>query len=233
MDSINKIKKKIVTKYSIHKILKHIKRSHVNAYTIGNEISYIYALLYDIYKACDGEYNINEEFYMVLNNDMRYKSFYLSNILSKNVLYDEFFTKLNIKIFKSDNDIIWHFLRGYYINNLEILTANLNKFNKSYCVIYDYHIHYITFIYEYLSNLYVNNINVLLELNNGFDIYSINDRTDGINYKLIFNHIPSDFNNPILDLLNLFYKDIKFEEELFNPYDIEMFKKYKKYRYEL
>lgn len=186
-------------------------------------------MLYNIYKERNGEYDINNEFYTVLINNSNYKSLYLSKVLSENILFDEFFTKFNVKLFKCDNHIIWHFLRGYYINHLEILTFSLNKFNKSYCVIYDYHIHYLTFIYEYMTNLYINNINISLELNNGFDIYSINDRTDEINYKLIFNHAPSDFNNPILDLLNLFYSGITYEEELINTYDIDIFKRYKKY----
>jgi len=233
MNSLNKIRKKIITKYAIHRVLKYIKRSHMCAYVIGTEIAHIYSILYNIYKMKNGEYNINDEFYVILDNDTLYYNFILNDILSKNILFDEFFTKLNIKIFKAGNDTIWHFLRGYYINYLDIITTNLNKFNKSHCVIYDYHIHYLTFIYEYLSNSYINNINMTLELNNGFDIYSINDITDGINYKLIFNHIPSDFNNPILDLFNLFYNGIRYEEELKNPYDIEMFRKYRKYKIDI
>ena len=59
---LNKIKKKIITKYIIYKILKKIKRSYTSAYLIGAEISYIYSILYDIYKATNGDYNINDEF---------------------------------------------------------------------------------------------------------------------------------------------------------------------------
>jgi hypothetical protein len=43
-----------------------------------------------------------------------------------------------------------------------------------------------------------------LELNNNSDIYSPDNETKNTNYKLIINHIPSDFNDSILDLLNLF-----------------------------
>ena len=84
---------------------------------------------------------------------------------------------------------------------------------------------------EFLSSMRVNNINITLELNNSFDIYSLNDITDGINYKLVMNHAPSDISNPILDLLDLFYNNIHYKEELFDVHDINMFKKYKIYKH--
>ena len=40
------IKKRIITNNVINKIIKHIKKSHINAYTIGKEIMYIYSILY-------------------------------------------------------------------------------------------------------------------------------------------------------------------------------------------
>ena len=230
LEKIKNIKRSAKTKYAVYKILKYIKKSQLNAYTIGNEIVYIYYILYNIYKVNEGEYSINDNFYKILSNDRKYNTLVLSNILSKDILYNEFFTKLNIKIFKLDSIFIWYFIRGYYINDLEIFSVNLNKYNKSYCVIYDFHIHYITFIYEFLSSMHVNNINITLELNNSFDIYSLNDITDGINYKLIMNHTPSDINNPILDLLDLFYNNIHYKEELYRDCDINLFKKYKIYK---
>ena len=44
------IKKRIITNNVINKIIKHIKKSHINAYTIGKEIMYIYSILYNIFK---------------------------------------------------------------------------------------------------------------------------------------------------------------------------------------
>ena len=107
LEKIKNIKRSAKTKYAVYKILKYIKKSQLNAYTIGNEIVYIYYILYNIYKVNEGEYSINDNFYKILSNDRKYNTFVLSNILSKDILYNEFFTKLNIKIFKLDSIFIW------------------------------------------------------------------------------------------------------------------------------
>jgi len=230
---INKIKNKIITTYKINRIIKFIKKSTINAYIIGNEMLHIYSIIYHMCKVTQGNYNVDAELYDTLLEDQKYNTFNISKIFSNNIIYSEFFTKFNIKIFQlieSEPQYTWHYLRGYYINAVDLFIVNLNKFNKSYCVIYDFHPHYITFIYEYLTSLYINHIDINLELNNNYDIYSINDFTDTINYKLIINHNPSDFNNPILDLLHLLYSNIHYTEELIDLNDINTFHKLNKYK---
>jgi hypothetical protein len=152
---ITLIKNRIITKKKINKIVKYIKKSHINAYIIGKEIMQIYSLLFNIYKENDGNYDIDSNFYYYLINSKDFNKTYLFDIISKNIIFSEFFTKLNIKIFKLKNEFIWYYLRGYFVNDLEFLVFHINKFNTSYCVIYDYHIHYITFIYEFLKKIYI------------------------------------------------------------------------------
>ena len=227
------LKKRITTNIVINKIIKFIKKSHINAYTIGKEIMYIYSVLFNIYKQNDGNYNIDCDFYYYLINSKDFNKTYLFDLFSKNMLFSEFFTKLNIKIFKLKNEFIWYYLRGYYINDLEFLVFHMNKFNTSYCVIYDYHIHYITFIYEFMKKIYIHNIDMNLELNNAYDIYSIDNETNNTNYKLIINHQPSNFNNPILDLFELFYYNINDIDDLNDKNDKIMFQKYNYFKYYL
>jgi hypothetical protein len=230
---ITLIKNRIITKKKINKIVKYIKKSHINAYIIGKEIMQIYSLLFNIYKENDGNYDIDSNFYYYLINSKDFNKTYLFDIISKNILFSEFFTKLNIKIFKLKNEFIWYYLRGYFVNDLEFLVFHINKFNTSYCVIYDYHIHYITFIYEFLKKIYIQNIDMNLELNNSYDIYSLDNETNNTNYKLIINHQPHNFNNPILDLFELFYYNINNVNELTDDADIALYQKYNYFKYYL
>jgi hypothetical protein len=230
---ITLIKNRIITKKKINKIVKYIKKSHINAYIIGKEIMQIYSLLFNIYKENDGNYDIDSNFYYYLINSKDFNKTYLFDILSKNIIFSEFFTKLNIKIFKLKNEFIWYYLRGYFVNDLEFLVFHINKFNTSYCVIYDYHIHYITFIYEFLKKIYIQNIDMNLELNNSYDIYSLDNETNNTNYKLIINHQPHNFNNPILDLFELFYYNINNVNELTDDADIALYQKYNYFKYYL
>ena len=227
------IKKRIITNNVINKIIKHIKKSHINAYTIGKEIMYIYSILYNIFKQTNGDYDVDSDFYYHLINSQDFNKMYLFDLVSKNIIFSEFFTKLNIKIFKLKNEFVWYYLRGYFVNELEFLICHINKYNTSYCVIYDYHIHYITFIYEFIKKIYISNIDMNLELNNSYDIYSIDNETNNTNYKLIINHQPSNFNNPILDLFELFYYNINNIKELYDETDISMYQKYNYFKYYL
>ena len=227
------IKKRIITDRIINKIIKFIKKSHINAYIIGKEIMYIYSLLYNLYKENDGNYDIDSNFYYDLINIKDFNKTFLFDLISNNVLFSSFFTKLNIKIFKLKNQFMWYYLRGYFINDLEFLVFHINKYNTSYCVLYDYHIHYVIFIYEFMKKIYINNIDMNIELNNAFDIYSVDNETNNANYKLIINHKPSDFYNPILDLFELFYYNINDINDLHDVTDINLYQKYNYYKYYL
>lgn len=230
INSLNMLKKKINTNNKINKIVKYMQISHMHAYTIGKEIIYIYSILYNLYKENNGKYDVNTKFYDFLINTKKFNNMYLYNLLSNNILFSEFFSKLNIKIFKLQNQYIWYYLRGYYVNDLNFLIFHINKFNNSYCVLYDYHIHYITFLYESMKSIYINNIDINLELNNAYDLYSVDNETNHTNYKLIINHNPSDFNNPIIDLLGLFYYEIVDINELKDDADKKLFQEFNYYK---
>lgn len=233
IENILLLKKNIATNYAVYKIIKFMKKSDINAFVIGNEIIYIYSLIYNKYKDNDGNYDIDNEFYNYLINIKNYNQMYLYDFITKNILFSKFFTKLNLKIFKMKSNIYWSYLRGYYVNDFEFFIFHINKCNTSYCIIYDYHPHYITFIYEFFKKIYVNNIDMNIELNNDYDIYSLDNETKNTNYKLIINHAPHDFNNPILDLFKFLYINVNHIDELHDTLDIKLYQQFQYYEYYL
>lgn len=232
------IRQKISTYISIKRIIRFIKKSDRNSYTIGNEIATIYCLIYNNFKHMV-DFNTQKcamGIYNLLLNQSDYRQYYISKFLNKYVDFSTFFTILNTKILNLKNRYLWSYLRGYYINNLDISNTNLNISNsnpndkkQSWFVLYDFHLHYLLFIYAFMIKDYKNLGEIDFLLNNCYDNYSINDVTDDLNYKMLFKHDPSKFNNSIKYILNLFYFNITSESQLFCNEDILTYRKYNFY----
>lgn len=215
------IKQYIITNRLINKILNYIKFSLGNASNIGKEIA-----LYN--------YNIYEQMSNRLNNNINTKSnrhytiiyhaFYnLINKLNKEynlnislnnlsiINISHFFYKFNRKLYKLKQNYIYSYLRGYYINKLDIYSSNINSSNINstnanlYFVLYDFNNEYLDYIY----NKILNSINFPAKIkylkNTYSDKYSINDLTDTIPYKLVFLHKIKYYNNIIYELLSLLF----------------------------
>jgi hypothetical protein len=227
-----KFKQTLATYISIYRIIKFIKKSKKNSFIIGNEMSSIYFLIYSKFKHLtdiDSRlYNLN--IYHLLLEQSDYNKFKISNFLNKNINFSKFFSILNTKILKLKDSYLWSYLRGYYINELDISNTNLNGDKKKFWfVLYDFHLHYLLFIYRFMNKDINNKGDIELLLNNHYDQYSINYVTDELNYKMLFIHEPEKFNDSIKNILKMFYLSTNSEAQLFNKDDILMYKKYISY----
>ena len=229
MLNFNKIKQNLATYISIYKIFKFIKKSNKNAYNIGNEIASIHYLLYKRYK-----YTINNNqslnIYTFLLEQPNYNKYIIGNFLNKNIDFSKFFSIFKNKILKLKDKYLWDYLRGYYINNLDIFNTNLNVGKTQFWfILYDFHLHYFSFIFSTMYINYKNIGDIDFLLNNCYDNYSINDTTDNLNYKMLFVHEHNKFNDSIKNILDMFYLNVKSESQLFNEEDIIMYRKYISY----
>lgn len=220
-------KQKIATYISIYRIIKFIKKSKKNSFNIGNEIAIIYCLIYNDFKCMP---DISLDIYNLLLNHPDYNKYIISKFLNKNIDFSNFFSMLNIKILKLKDTILWTYLRGYYINDLYIYNTNLNDDKNQYWfILYDFHLHYLLFIYTFMNKDFKNTRDIDFLLNNYYDNYSINEVTDELNYKMLFIHDLNKFNDSIKNILGMFYIDVKLESELFSKDDVLMYKKYISY----
>lgn len=215
------IKQYIITNRLISKILNYIKISLSNASNIGKEISlYNYniyeqmtnRLINDTNRKSNGEYIIiYYAFYHLMNklNEDYDLNISLNNLSIINISH--FFYKFNQKLYKLKQDYLHSYLRGYYINKLDIYSTNMNKSNikgineNLYFVLYDFNNEYLNYIYYKILNLVKFPAKIKYLKNTYSDKYSINDLTDIIPYKLVFLHKTKYYNNIIYKLLSLLF----------------------------
>lgn len=222
-----KFKQKLATYISVYRIIKFIKKSKKKSFIIGTEMASIYCIIYSKLKhITDINLNTLNIYHLILKHP-DFNKFKIGNFLNKNIIFSKFFSILNTKILKLQDQFLWNYLRGYYINDLDIVTANLNGDKRQFWfVLYDFHLHYLLFIYSFMIRDCKNIGDIDFLLNNCYDTYSINYITDDLNYKMVFIHDPNKFNDSIKNILKMFYLDVKKESELFNKDDILMYRKY-------
>ena len=215
------IKSRVITNFSIYKIISKLKKSKLHAYKIGTELSYIAYLLYDI--LYNDEINLmfdNIQIYNILNQNNKFKQFSIYKYFSKNILYFHFFKKISLKLENINLDIFYSFIRGYYINEYILYSSNLNYtfLKNNYFVLYEFHPQFLSIIYNHMNKQkYKNKIKFLLNYDN--DKYSINDYITLCDFKLIFLHKHKYYNNSIKNILSLFYNYIKYTDELYTKED--------------
>ena len=103
-------------------------------------------------------------------------------------------TKYLIKIKK---EYLSSFLRGYYLNILDLYSTNINYYyiDHNYFVLYDYHPYLLLLIYKIIVKDHILSYKIKLLFNYIEDKYSINETTEDCNYKLIFIHKSKYYNN--------------------------------------
>lgn len=215
------IKLYIITKYSLYKIIQKIKKSDLDAYNIGYELSYLAHIMYNIFH--DPHINIldNALIYNLISNVYDYNNLYISKYLSKNILYNDFFKLLSYKLEKIKH--IYSFMRGYYINEYNLYSTNINScyLDFNYLVLYDFHPYFLYIIYKKLNKLILKN-KIKFLLNYDKDEYSINEYSDKCDYKLVFIHKSKYYNNSIKNILKLLYTNC----ELFSQEDEYLYQIY-------
>ncbi len=157
----------------------------------------------------------------------------ISKYLNPNINFEIFFSRLNVKIFNLGNRHIWTFLRGYYINDLDLFTYSImGNSNKFWLVLYDFHNHYLQFIFNTVQNVFNRN-EIYLMNNNDDDPYSISEFSKELSFKLVFEHSSVNFRDSIKDILDLLYLNTSTETEIYSTADKNLYLQYLKYTDEL
>lgn len=218
------LSKDIATYLAIKRTIKKINKNYELAFKIGKELSIIY---YKIYINLRSDDLLNFEYiYNIISSIFNYNDFVLSKIINQNIDYSRYFSKINIKLLQLDIKCISVFMRGYYLNDMTSYSTNITcKDSNIWFVLYDNQYHYLLFIYNYLNNNYTSSYIKLL-LNDKNDTYSINDESNELQYKLIFQKNNYDFIDSIKLILDFFYKDII---ATYNEDDAKLYRIYKEY----
>lgn len=171
----------IYTNIAVFRTMRYIKRSNENSFKIGRELCALFCILYSEFKknSMFSTDNTWDTFTSVNGFD----HMILTRFISGSVDFPKYFSKCNYKILKMDPRRLSSFFRGYYINDINLFSTNINELNSTnkYFVLYDTHYHYLLFIYNYLEARGVH-----IQLNDTADKYSINEDSDSMCYKLIF-----------------------------------------------
>ena len=219
------LSKNLATYFAIRKTIKTIKKNYELSFRIGRELSLLY---YKIYLNLKADENFNLDYvYNIITSCHEYDDMILSNILHYNIDFPKYFSKVNIKLLQLNIENISAFMRGYYLNEMTLYSTNIIQDNSEnlWFVLYDNQYHYLLFLYNYLNNNYTSGY-VKLLLNDGDDPYSINDDSNELGYKLIFQKKKYDFVDSIRLLLDFFY----FNKIItYNSDDDYVFKIYNKY----
>jgi len=221
------------THLAVKKTLSYIKKCKENAFQIGREFCTIYSIIYEEFKKND-LFN-TDSIWSVLFRITGFENMIIYNFISESVDFPKYFSKCNLKLLTLKPYILSFYFRGYYINDMSLFSTNINTMmsseSKQYLVLYDNHYHYLLFIYNYLSTNHTNIMNgVHMQLNDNSDSYSINEESDLMCYKLIFEKNNFDFVDPIRLILNFLYKDIFDHTETLSKEDKQLYISFMKYK---
>lgn len=230
----SRLKRRFYTYKSIKKVIAYIKISNDTSFQIGREFCTIYYIIYKEFKNND-LYN-TEHIWTSLNKITGFKDMVLFKYINEFIDFPRFFSKLNLNILRLPPLVLSCYFRGYYINDMNLFSTNIisghiddDKIN--YMVLYDNHYHYLLFLYNYLSTNHTNTIRgVNIQLNSMSDLYSINDDSDQMCYKLIFEKKEFDFIDPIRLLLNFLYSGVADVDDTLGPEDRYLYLSFLKYK---
>jgi len=213
----------LITNIAVFRAMRFIKKNNENAFKIGREFCSLFYIIYS-------EFKKNH----LYPSDMIWESFkqmegfnnlIISNFIGPRLDYPMFFSKCNLKILQMKASRLSSFFRGYYINDINLFSTNIttNSMDK-FIVLYDSHYHYLLFLYNYLSSK-----GTSINLNDQADQYSINEDSDAMCYKLIFEKKNYDFIDPIKNLLNFLYTSVDSNYDCMGDDDRILFNRYLAY----
>ena len=220
-NAIKKFTQKIYTHNAVSNIMKKIKENKQTAYKIGEEMTWIYKIM-QIYIENNGHFDY-DNVYDLISESFNFENMIIRPFLIESLDYELFFPKLNTKIMLlkfTENK--WSFFRGYYLNDLNMMTYNLTDLNMYRFNLYDFHSHYLNYIYKLIVDI-KNTYNIKLlkcehaELNNY------------IHYNLAFTHKKDEFNDSILKILKLLYHDVNDNNDLYSVDDLKLYNAYLEY----
>ncbi len=227
MPFIRQLKQIYYTRNAVYSTINHIKKSNENAFKTGNEIACLYYIIFTSLKSNE-TFNF-EYIYEHLVSQVDFKNTNISTYLNEFVNFEKFFSRLNIKLLSLNKSIIWDYLRGYYINELDMFTYNIvGDKDKYWMVLYDFHEHYLQYIFNSVESQYTRN-EVHLLLNNENDPYSISVLSEELTYKIVFEHNTSNFKDSIKDILELFYINTYGINHIYSREDENLYNQYLQY----
>ncbi len=223
------LKERFKSYLAVLRTIRYIKGGKDHAYQIGREFCTIFCIIYNEFKKND-LFNISHT-YEVLQSINGFENMILYSFLNKDVNFQYYFSKCNIKILQLKLVYLTSFLRGYYINDMNLFSTNISEgiSNNKFIVLYDNHYHYLLFIYNYLSTVHTNK-SVSINLNNNEDKYSINEDSDAQCYKLIFEKKEFEFIDSIRLLLNFLYNDVEDATEILSQEDKYLYSVFMSYK---
>ncbi len=221
------------TYIAVKKTTSYIKKNKDCAFQIGREFCTIYSIVYEEFKK--NELFNTDNIWSVFFRITGFENMILYKFINEHVDFPKYFSKCNLRLLTLSPHILSSYFRGYYINDMSLFSTNINTIlssdSKRYLVLYDNHYHYLLFIYNYLSTNHTNIMNgIHMQLNDNSDLYSINEESDLMCYKLVFEKNNFDFIDPIRLLLNFLYKDIFDHTETLSKEDKYLFLSFMKYK---
>lgn len=227
MNILDRIKESYYTRQAVNKTISFIKSNDANAFKTGSEISVIYYAIFTMLKADESFSFLHIYGHLHLHSD--FKKTNISRYLNSYVNFEVFFSKLNLKILGLGNKHVWTYLRGYYINELDMFAYNISGDRNDYwMVLYDFHNHYLQFIFNTVDNIFNRN-DVELTNNNDPDPYSISDISEELSYRLVFKHSTSNFKDSIKDILDMLYINTASSKQLYSKEDRDLYFQYLQY----
>jgi hypothetical protein len=228
------IKNKIITFISIYKIINKIKKSKDSALKIGTELSHFGYYLYINILNDDTDFSNeldNKNIYEIFKHNAEFEHYIIMKYLNKNIEYKEFFKILSNKLYNIKKEYISSFLRGYYLNILDLYSTNINYYyiDYNYFVLYDYHPYLLLLIYKIIIKEHILSYKIKLLFNYIEDKYAINENTEDCNYKLIFTHKTKYYNNNIKNILELLFYNITDKYELLSNNEKDLYNIYLSY----
>lgn len=222
------------TRRSIRRTLSYLKKNREQAFQIGREFCTLYSIIYEEFKKND-LFN-TDSIWQTLNKITGFENMIIYKFVTEQTDFPKYFSKCNLKLLTLSPSILSAYFRGYYVNDMNLFSTNISYNSSSteniqYIVLYDTHYHYLLFIYNYLSTNHTNVMNgINMQLNDKADTYSINEESDEMCYKLIFEKKKFDFIDPIRLLLNFLYKDIFDHTETLSKEDKYLYMAFMRYR---
>lgn len=210
----------LVTNVAVFRAMRYIKKNDENAFRMGREFCSLFYIIYSEFKK-NSMYAVHNAWDSI-NSFNGFDLMVVSEFVSRNVDFSKFFSKCNIKILQLSPDRLSSFFRGYYVNDLNLFSTNINEnVDNTFIVLYDCHYHYLLFLFNYLFGK-----GIEIQLNDAADKYSINEDSDAMCYKLVFEKKNYDFIDPVKNLLNFLYTSVEDHYDCIGDDDKALFNKY-------
>ncbi len=224
MTFFRKLKENYHTRNAVYKTINYIKKNNSNAFKMGSEIAKLYYLIFTSLRN-DERLHFGTIYYHIVSNE-EFLNTNLSTFFNEFINFEIYFSRLNMKLLSLNTGNIWDYLRGYYINELDMFTYNIycDK-DKYWLVLYDFHEHYLQYIFNSVESPYLRN-EVHLLLNNENDPYSISELSEELTYKIVFEHDTANFKDSIRDILELFYMNTSGINQIYSKEDENLFNQY-------